>query len=53
MKKTIILLMVFAVISIYAQKKSTLLIEAESFNDKGGWVVDQQSMDIKIGRAHV
>ena len=38
--------MVFAVISIYAQKKSTLLIEAESFNNKGGWVVDQQSMDI-------
>ena len=38
--------MTLAVISINAQNKSTILIEAESFNNKGGWVVDQQSMDV-------
>ena len=46
MRNTIISLMLFAVISIHAQKKSTILIEAESFNDKGGWVVDQQFMGV-------
>ncbi|MDE6071852.1 MAG: pyridine nucleotide-disulfide oxidoreductase, partial [Muribaculaceae bacterium] len=32
----------------YAQgsNQSTLWIEAESFSSKGGWVVDQQYMDI-------
>ncbi len=30
---------------VYAQKQNMLLIEAESFTDKGGWVVDTQFMD--------
>ena len=28
------------------QSGSTILVEAESFKDKGGWVIDQQSMDV-------
>jgi hypothetical protein len=28
-----------------AAEHATLLVEAESFDDRGGWVVDQQSMD--------
>ena len=28
------------------QKKAELFIEAETFSDKGGWVVDQQFMDL-------
>ncbi len=27
------------------ESSTTILIEAESFNDLGGWVIDQQSMD--------
>lgn len=46
MKQIIIALMTFSIISLQAQKKNTLLIEAESFDDKGGWVVDQQFMDV-------
>lgn len=34
------------IFSSYAQKHSTLFIEAESFTNKGGWVVDQQFMDV-------
>ncbi len=29
----------------WSQHKETLLVEAESFQDRGGWVVDQQFMD--------
>ncbi len=29
-----------------AQSGSSILIETESFRDKGGWVIDQQSMDV-------
>jgi len=28
------------------QHSNTILIEAESFTDRGGWVIDQQSMDV-------
>lgn len=31
--------------SALAQKKDFVLVEAESFNEKGGWVLDQQFMD--------
>ncbi len=30
---------------MYAQKKDMVLIEAESFQDVGGWAIDQQFMD--------
>lgn len=38
----------FALISIkaFCQDNPTLFIEAESFSDRGGWVIDQQSMDV-------
>ena len=35
--------MVFHGASLHA---ATLLVEAESFTEKGGWVVDQQFMDL-------
>jgi len=28
------------------QSESSVLVETESFKDKGGWVIDQQSMDV-------
>ncbi len=45
MKKTLITLISLAVASLSASAQP-LLIEAESFENKGGWVVDQQYMDI-------
>ncbi|MDZ7616624.1 MAG: FAD-dependent oxidoreductase [Patescibacteria group bacterium] len=35
----------FAAGTVPAAGCHTVLIEAESFNDRGGWVIDQQSMD--------
>ena len=35
----------FLVLFSWAQSKS-ILVEAESFKDRGGWFIDQQSMDI-------
>jgi hypothetical protein len=32
--------------SSYAKNESTILVEAESFAQKGGWVIDQQGMDV-------
>ncbi len=32
--------------SVFGQNPVTLFIEAESFSDRGGWVIDQQSMDV-------
>ena len=46
MKRTILLVMIFAVFGLHAQKRKSILIEVENFNDKGGWVVDQQFMGI-------
>lgn len=44
MKKSILIILSALLFStIQAQD---LFVEAESFNEKGGWVVDQQSMDI-------
>ncbi len=37
---------------IWAQKSHSVFIEAENFNNKGGWVVDQQFMDI-IGSSYL
>ena len=33
-------------ILVNAKKHTTLLVEAESFENKGGWVIDQQFMDV-------
>ncbi|HCE57319.1 MAG TPA: pyridine nucleotide-disulfide oxidoreductase [Prolixibacteraceae bacterium] len=45
MKKfTFLIISVIIVASVFAQN-NTLLIEAESFANKGGWVTDQQFMD--------
>lgn len=35
----------FSAITVYAQSNKTILVEAESFADHGGWVLDQQFMD--------
>jgi hypothetical protein len=34
------------IFSTYGQKNSMVFVEAESFKNKGGWVVDQQFMDV-------
>lgn len=41
----IISVCLFGLNCIYAQKKDVVLVEAESFHNLGGWVVDQQFMD--------
>ena len=43
-------LFVFVLLSIciLQAKTADLLVEAESFSNKGGWVVDQQFMDLGI-----
>ena len=40
---TIILLA--SVLTAFGKKHNTVFVEAESFKNKGGWVVDQQFMD--------
>lgn len=42
-------LLFFYTHSVYSQ---TIFIEAENFNDKGGWVIDQQSMEV-IGSSYL
>lgn len=40
------ILILFSVLSVVSQaQNNTLLIEAESFANKGGWVVDQQFVE--------
>ena len=39
-------------LSIYAGDSGSIFIEAESFQNKGGWVVDQQFMDL-IGSSYL
>ncbi|MFT7033792.1 MAG: hypothetical protein ACJA2S_002300 [Cyclobacteriaceae bacterium] len=43
-----ILIILFTLISVevFCQGNQTIFIEAESFSDRGGWVIDQQSMDV-------
>ena len=43
---TFIFLFLFYLLSVKASQAADLLVEAESFNTKGGWVVDQQFMDL-------
>lgn len=42
---TILLLITVQAFRAYGQKNNCILVEAESFTDKGGWVLDQQFMD--------
>ena len=51
MKHTILITFLFCTFLLSAQKNS-VLIEAESFSEKGGWVVDQQFMDL-MGSAYL
>lgn len=47
MKKYIIVLFcLFCIPIAYSQNATSVFVEAESFTDKGGWVIDQQSMDV-------
>ena len=43
---TFIFLFLFYLLSVKASQAADLLVEAENFNTKGGWVVDQQFMDL-------
>lgn len=45
MNKLLLLILLTALYSILQAQNNSLLIEAESFASKGGWVVDQQFMD--------
>ncbi|MCT4646754.1 MAG: FAD-dependent oxidoreductase, partial [Carboxylicivirga sp.] len=46
MKRILVLLVIAGLpLLISAKKHHTLLIETESFDNKGGWVIDQQFMD--------
>jgi hypothetical protein len=45
MKKLVISLLLFTPFFCYS-KPASVLVEAESFRNKGGWVVDQQFMDV-------
>ena len=45
MKRLTILLFILCHCAI-AQKPATVLVEAESFENKGGWSIDQQFMDV-------
>ncbi|PWJ57926.1 FAD dependent oxidoreductase [Dyadobacter jejuensis] len=44
--KKLTLLFLLSICGAYAQKPTTVMVEAESFKNKGGWVVDQQFMDV-------
>ena len=48
MKKSILSLLVFALllsVLVSCSRAQTVLVEAESFANRGGWVIDQQFMD--------
>ena len=40
------LLLFFPCTTLFGNTPQAVLVEAESFSNPGGWVVDQQSMDI-------
>jgi hypothetical protein len=47
MKKIVLICLAIIVFSsLKSQNSDKILIEAESFAQKGGWVIDQQSMDV-------
>ncbi|TKG93813.1 FAD-dependent oxidoreductase [Puteibacter caeruleilacunae] len=52
MERLIIFLMALLPLLGFSRKHSTILLEAENFDSKGGWVVDQQSMD-QMGSPYV
>ena len=45
MKKVRFLLMAFILVLAIKSEAQEIFVEAESFQAKGGWVIDQQSMD--------
>ncbi len=49
-----LLLLFFCLLSlnVLAKKQTTIFLEAESFTERGGWVIDQQSMDV-MGSAYM
>jgi len=47
MKSLLVLITTLAISLIgFSQPRNSLFLEAESFEIKGGWVVDQQFMDL-------
>ncbi|MEA4918216.1 FAD-dependent oxidoreductase [Proteiniphilum sp.] len=46
MKKYGVILFFSMIVNLVAAQSVSLLVEAESFGEKGGWVVDQQFMDL-------
>ena len=44
--KHLLLLTVFVFVAGCSSERNIVFIEAESFESKGGWVVDQQFMDV-------
>ena len=42
----IIIAIILLILHLLPVRSETILLEAESFENKGGWVVDQQFMDI-------
>ena len=49
MRKNLIIMLLFLIGGLDAVAGSHF-VEAESFSDKGGWVVDQQFTDLMEGR---
>ena len=45
-KLPILIITIFCVLQMANSQNETIFIEAESFSDKGGWVIDQQFMDV-------
>ncbi len=45
-KSFLLILIILFAFNARAERKKMLLVEAESFAQKGGWVVDQQFMDV-------
>ncbi|MDR1484757.1 MAG: hypothetical protein LBT09_08040, partial [Planctomycetaceae bacterium] len=43
---TIFIVSVFSAFVVAQTETPFIFVEAESFTDKGGWVVDQQYMDV-------
>ncbi|WP_080905566.1 FAD-dependent oxidoreductase [Parabacteroides sp. Marseille-P3160] len=46
MRKSNAILLLLLFISVMSARAASLFVEAESFQQKGGWVVDQQFMDL-------
>jgi hypothetical protein len=46
MRKIVILLILSFAVNLYGNESKSVLVEAESFTNKGGWVTDQQFMDL-------